>query len=92
MDEEGGLHVVPGHIEMHLSYGHVFVEGHHIRSFVVLWSSEESSKELHHGRVQFGDIADVLQKVFVDFLVGEDILVKLSDHPLQLIMPAQPLE
>lgn len=45
-------------------------------------SSEEMSKEEDHGGVQSGDIAYILEKVAVDPVVVEDVLIEFSHYLL----------
>jgi hypothetical protein len=85
-DQEGGLHMLPGDVEVLLPDGHVLVEGVHIRAFVVVGAAEEMRQELHHGRMQLRDVRYVFQEEVVDTVISQDVLVKLRHHFLQLIM------
>lgn len=59
----------PCDVEMHGFDRHPFVQTLHVRPLVVVGPTEEVGQELDHGRVQFGDVRDVLQEEFVDSLV-----------------------
>ena len=43
--------MLPGYIEMLILDRHLFVEGYHVRAFVVVGPSEEKGQELYHRRV-----------------------------------------
>jgi hypothetical protein len=84
--------VLPCNVEVDLRDRHVLVQFDHVGTFVVVGSAEEEGEELHHGGVQFGDVADILEEEVVDALVCEDELVELCDHFFELIVSPQLLE
>jgi hypothetical protein len=72
--------VFPGDIEVFLLDGHVFMEVYHVRAGVMVGSSEEMGEEEDHGGMQPGDVAYILEKVTVDPIVVEDVLVELGHY------------
>lgn len=84
--------MLPSDIEVLLSDGHVLVKGHHVRSLVVIGPTEEMSQEKDHGRVQFGNVRDVLKEEIVDAVVCEHELVELSNYFLELVVATYLLE
>jgi hypothetical protein len=91
-DEEGGLHVFPGDVEVLWHDGHAFVQLLHVGPLVVVGPAEDVRQEEHHGGVQFGDVGHVHQEELVDALVVQHELVELRHHLLQLVVPAQLFE
>lgn len=90
--QEGALHVFPGDVVVLWLDRHVLVQADHVRPLVVVGPSEQSRQELHHGRVEFGDVAHVLEEEVVDAVVAKAELVELGHHFLQFVVPADALE
>lgn len=71
---------------------HVLVEIEHVGSGVVVGSSEEVGEEEHHGWMEFGDVAHILEVPAVDRFIVEGVLVELGNDFLKDVVSSHSLE
>lgn len=86
--KEGGLHMLPGNIEMLRPNWHSFMKLLHDWSFVMVWPSKDVSQKQHHSWMQLGDVWDVLQEEVIDAIICQHELVELCHHLLEPVMSA----
>jgi len=67
---------------MNLFYRHIFMQRVHIRTIIVVRSTKQKSQVLHHSRMQFWDITNILQEKIIDTLIRKSVLVELSNYLL----------
>jgi len=80
------LHMFPRIIKMLSFYFHVFVQTHHIGALILLGSVKKLRQKKLHCCVQFNNITDVLQKEWIDSIVCQNMLVKLSDYSSEVLV------
>lgn len=79
-------------VKMLFFYLHVFVKRDHIRTSVLFGSTKQLAEILLHSCVQFNDIADILQKEIIYSIIGQYVLIELSDYLCKVLMATNFLE
>jgi hypothetical protein len=62
--------MLPCYIEMLFFDFHIFMEGHHIWSCILIFSPKKLTKEQLHSCVQFNYITDILQEEIINPVIG----------------------
>jgi len=63
------MHVLPGYVKVNLLYCHVLMQFNHVWTLIIVRPPEDSCQKQHHRRVQFGDVADILQEKRIDAVI-----------------------